>query len=73
MRVIESWMAVEKQDLDATAVMRKDTKDFLYKMAQLGPEYKMWARRTQQSLTLEVTSSWIVFCILLSRLPNYIR
>lgn len=54
MKVIETWVDVSSMDLEVSDVMRKEVKDFLTRMASLGPERRMWSQKIQSKLHLEV-------------------
>ena len=57
MKVIETWLHISSVDLETNDVMRKEMKDFLTRMASLGPEHKLWSQRMQAKLRLEVKTS----------------
>lgn len=54
MRAIETWVRVCSLDLESNALVKREMRDFLSKMASLGPEYKIWSLTMGDFLKLEV-------------------
>ncbi|XP_064631376.1 uncharacterized protein LOC135489776 isoform X2 [Lineus longissimus] len=50
MKIIESWMEICSMDLEA---VKPEMKEFLSRMASLGPEYRMWSQTVWGFLKME--------------------
>ncbi len=52
-----SQIQVCSLDLESNNMMKREVKDFLYKMAGLGTEYRIWSLQIRDQLCLEV--NWL--------------
>ena len=57
MKVVETWINICRIDLESTNQVQREMKDFLNKMASLGPEYKTWSHSIYNTLKLEVRTT----------------
>ena len=68
-KVLETWIRLSRSDLENSVIVVHEMRDFLKKLAALGPEYKLWSQKFTGALHLEVTYCnftctlmWNAFC-----------
>ena len=54
-KVLETWIRISRSDLENTAIVVHEMRDFLKKLSALGPEYKLWSQKFTGVLHLEVS------------------
>lgn len=54
-KVLETWISICSADLESSAIVVHEMKDFLKKLSALGPEYKSWSQKFTSVLHLEVS------------------
>ena len=53
-KVLETWIRLSRADLENSAIVVHEMRDFLKKLSALGPEYKLWSQKFTGVLHLEV-------------------